>query len=343
MAKTRCLSETTLRLFNNGQVSLPDINQIAGHLETCNTCLAKLEALEPGPLELGMRSAAIESVRPEGDDNSRIDSNAQRVLESVFPETSESLFSHRGCDVFRLGEQIGTTSIGRVYLSTDLVMDRRVRIIIPHEGLIASIDHRAQLIHDGNNASWLKHENILRVIQFGAWDESRCYFAMPVIKGWSLARIIESGIELDLFSILQVFGQICQSLKYAHSQNVVHRHLNPTNIYIDEGLQVSVSEFGLTLDGRYQFGLIEPLANPTRYNSPESIRNEPHRIDFRTDIFSTGAILDSLLDLSPGLDGKNMETLREIAQQAQRNSRRKRFQTMDQVINEIGERIHLSS
>ena len=339
MAKTRCLSETTLRLFNDGQLSASDIGLIGSHLELCDRCLLKLESLEPGPLERGLQLASAEAVLPEGNDHSRIDSNAQKVLQNVFPEGTDAFFRHRGCDLYCLHEEAGEASIGKLYFATDLVMDRAVKIIIPNQKLISSVDHRAQLIHDGNNASWLNHENILRVTHFGAWDETQCYVAMPEINSCSLARIIDIQTEFDLLGVLLVFGQICSALQHAHLHNVVHRHLNPTNIFVDEQLHVLVSQFGLTFDGRYQFGLIEPLVSPTRYNSPESIRNEPKRIDHRTDIFSAGAILDSLVDLSTNLSSENEQALRDIARKSQRHSRGKRFQTVDQVINEVGERI----
>jgi len=83
-----------IRLFNDGQLSAADIGLIGSHLEFCDRCLLKLESLEPGTLERGLQLAAVEGVRPEGDDDSRIDSNAQKVLQSVFPERTEAFFRH---------------------------------------------------------------------------------------------------------------------------------------------------------------------------------------------------------------------------------------------------------
>ena len=339
MAKLKCPSETTLRLFNDGQLSATDIDLIAHHLDQCAYCLSRVDNIEAGPLEMGMRQAASAELKPEGDDDSRIDSSAQRVLDSVFPDIPETNVSHRGCDLYRLVKHIGTVAMGEVYCAADLVMDQSVTIVIPDESLIASVDHRAQLKLDGNNASYLKHENILRVFQFGNWDEDQFFFAMPEVAAMSLASVVRHEVEFDLAGVLEVLGQICHAVRYAHRHNVLHRHLDPTNIYIGADLHVLVAEFGLVIDGRYQFGLIEPLVSSTRFNSPEAIRNEPKRIDVRTDIFSIGAILDLLLELAQDVDEENFRILKEISRKCQRTSRKKRFQRIEHLIDEIGERV----
>ena len=322
-------------------MELEDIDFIAEHVDGCGLCLARLESFQPGPLEHGIRIAATDVQRPEGDDDSRIESDAQKVLDSVFPDVPDTVVSHRGSDLYRLQSRIGTAALGVFYQAFDLVMEQEVTVMIPDVGLISSVDHRSQLTLDGTNASGLRHKNILRIIQFGNWDQNLCYFAMPAVSEMSLAQVIQYGVKFNLTGVLLILGQICQAVQYAHRHNIIHRHLNPTNVYLNEYLEVKVAEFGLICDGRYHFELYERIVFPSSYNSPEAIRNEPKRIDVRTDIYSVGAILDALLDQAPDIEPLNAQVLRDISYKCQRNSRKKRYQRIEDLIDDVGKRVEV--
>lgn len=336
MAKQKCPSVTSLRLFNDGQLSIADIELIGNHLESCAGCLARLESLEPGSLELGMVGAVVDD-RPEGNDVAKLDQNARVILEEISPDDTPTIESYHGCDLYSLEALVGKTGLGDKYDAYDLVMERPVTVIIPQASAISSVDHRSQFIQDASFASSLRHENILHINQFGTWDEENCYLTMPKLMSCPLDVVLKSDQHFSLQAVLLVVGQVCQALKFAHRYNVIHRHLNPSNIFVSDELHVLVSEFGLTIDGRYQFGLIQPMHESTQYNSPEAKSNDPARIDLRTDIYSVGALLGVLLNRVKDADEENIKSLERVATKCQRISRRRRFQSVDQLVEHIGD------
>ena len=61
-------------------MSIAEIDRIAEHLEVCAPCLYRLESLQPGLLEQGMKNAAAAPLSEwEDDDDSEIDSKAKKV------------------------------------------------------------------------------------------------------------------------------------------------------------------------------------------------------------------------------------------------------------------------
>lgn len=334
MAKQKCPSVTALRLFNEGQLPPVDIELIGSHLEECEKCVSLLDELDPGSLVQGMVDAVVDD-RPEGD-VSQIEQDVQLILDKITPEDSPTIQSCNGCDLYSLESLVGKTRFGDKYKAVDLVMERPVTVIVANGSSIASVDHRSQFIQDASFASSLRHENILHINQYGPWDDDHCYIAMPELLSVSLDQILESGQSFSLSAVLTVIGQVCQALRFAHRHNIVHRHLSPKTIFVSEELHVLVTEFGLALDGRYQFELLQPLPTTTKYDSIEAKYNDPARIDIRTDIFSVGALIDSLLEHVTDVDEEATARLRRIARKCQRVSRRRRFQTVTELTEAIG-------
>src|SRR5262249_35015910 len=94
---------------------------------------------------------------------------------------------------------------------------------------------------------------------------------------------------------LRIGARVAEALHYAHSQGVVHRDIKPGNVMLlpsgepkimDFGL-AKLNEAGLDLTSTGQF-MCTPL-----YMAPEQALG--HAVDGRTDLFSLGSILYTLL------------------------------------------------
>src|SRR5262249_10361492 len=151
------------------------------------------------------------------------------------------------------------------------------------------------------------------------FPDRRPYFTMKLVKGKTLAALLEqrASPQDDLPRFLTIFGQVCQTVAYAHARGVIHRDLKPANVMVGAFGEVQVMDWGLakvlphagqaeetstqevtsirtgsagagpvgqrvgTLYGMGTFG----------YMPPEQALGEAEQIDERADVFALGAIL----------------------------------------------------
>ncbi|MCF8026348.1 MAG: protein kinase [Desulfobacteraceae bacterium] len=84
--------------------------------------------------------------------------------------------------------------------------------------------------------------------------------------------------------------QICSGLQYAHARNIIHRDINPLNIFVQPDNKIKILDFGLACPvgtETYEFfGMMS-------FNEPEQIMGDP--VDARTDIYSLSILAYEML------------------------------------------------
>ena len=154
----------------------------------------------------------------------------------------------------------------------------------------------------------LVHENIVQIYQLNRC-ETGLYIVMELVHGLALSDFIQQhkldgAVTHTIPTELAVFivSRIARGLAYAHSRcdvdgtalNIVHRDVCPRNILITtEGLP-KLGDFGIANASNMESG-DGGFVGKLSYVSPEQASARP--IDFRSDIFSLGAVLFELLTL----------------------------------------------
>ncbi len=218
-------------------------------------------------------------------------------------------------------------------------------------------------------ASVLRHQNIIRVFDFGETDGA--YFvAAESLSGETLQDIIQASEAqmkpLGLEKALHITAQICSALDYAHnlvdfqktSQNAVHTHINPQTIFMTREGRVKIADFGLhaleSRDASTQMGIMK---GKFAYMSPEQVDGQT--VDHRTDIFSTGILLYEMITRKKAFEGETMQVFSnvrqakfeapenivsglppkvyEIIHRALEKDPRSRYQSADELLADLGE------
>jgi serine/threonine protein kinase len=134
-----------------------------------------------------------------------------------------------------------------------------------------------------------RHPNIMKVYATGQ-DGLYHYIVMEPIRN---SRTLEDLLEvnpLPLDVLAQVAAKIARALHYAHSRNIVHRDVKPSNIMIDEFGEPLLTDFGVAaLIDWPSCTLSGALTGTPLYMSPEQARAD--RVGPGSDIYSLGVVL----------------------------------------------------
>ena len=146
---------------------------------------------------------------------------------------------------------------------------------------------------------------------------------MEWIDGCSLDSLLPRGAIGKTFAT-KIISELCDALSYMHSKQIVHRDLKPSNIMLTyNGNNVKLIDFGLSDSDSHS--VLKGSAGTQVYASPELISGGS--VDFRSDIFSLGCVIDRL---SPSF-GK-------IARKCCQRDPKKRFQSALEVKEAINSR-----
>jgi|GEM_PF-1524847 len=218
---------------------------------------------------------------------------------------------------YRLERVIAKGGMGRVYLATQMPLERQVAIKL----LIAKgfdEEFRKRFFLEASTCARLVHRHIVTVHDYGEAENGELFMAMEYLDGEPLSKVISREIRLDSDRACQIALQICRALRTAHKSGIVHRDLKPGNVMLlrdDEQESadfVKVLDFGLVKTFGDNEPALEPSADLTRsgtwlgsprYMSPEQIRCQT--VDPRTDIYSLGIIIFHMVAGRPPFVGAN--------------------------------------
>jgi serine/threonine-protein kinase len=193
---------------------------------------------------------------------------------------------------YRIIGELGRGTMGEVYKAHDPVLNRFVALKTlplkpgPDTETLQRFQREAQA------AALLNHPNIVTVHDFGE-EGGLLYMAMELLEGIDLREAIDRQLFSSLDEKLSAMDAVLAALDYAHAKGVIHRDIKPANIHLGKDRQVKIMDFGLarvSTSEMTQEGIV--LGTPN-YMSPEQALGD--KVDGRTDLFSSGAVLYELI------------------------------------------------
>jgi serine/threonine protein kinase len=247
----------------------------------------------------------------------------QPVLElgfEVLSRTPAESLAGKTIGAYKVLSRLGEGGMGEVYLAEDTQLGRKVALKFLSQDLIGDNWAKRQLIKEAQAVAPLGHPNICTV--YGIEEhENHQFIVMQYVEGETLAHMIR-GKTLESNQILPLAQQIVGAIDEAHAHGIIHRDIKPGNIMVTPTGQVKVLDFGLAKIVRQKHGS-ESVSELSRagifqgtvaYMSPEQLRGE--KLDYRTDIFSLGAVLyEMICGSNPHACGTNAEIISSILSQ----------------------------
>lgn len=216
-------------------------------------------------------------------------------------------------ETYSVTRELGGGGSSRVFLATELALDRPVVLKVLHseltEGVEAERFRREILI-----AARLQHPHLVPLLSAGTIPGSGAerdvrWFSMPFVEGRTLREWLVQRGTPPLSESIRLIRELASALAYAHAHNVIHRDVKPENVLLSDGVCM-VSDFGVAkaLDDASEKALksgkrvttVSVALGTPAYMSPEQVQNAKV-VDHRADIYALGCVAYELFTGAPPL------------------------------------------
>ncbi len=196
---------------------------------------------------------------------------------------------------YRLEGRLGVGGMSTVYLAFDQRLERLVAIKLLAEHLADDPTFVSRFRREALAAARLVHPNIVQVFDFG-FDASQHqhFIVMEHVSGNSCAELLRDRGRPGVADAVEIVGQACRGLDYAHRNGVVHRDVKPGNLLVSDAQVVKLADFGIArATDQSSITQVGSVLGTAAYLAPEQARGE--EAGPQADIYSLGVVTYQLL------------------------------------------------
>nr|WP_237448346.1 serine/threonine-protein kinase [Nocardioides flavescens] len=185
---------------------------------------------------------------------------------------------------------IGSGGFADVFLCTESALGRDVAVKVLAQP--PSAEEEAAFRAEANVMAQLSsHGSIVQIFQVGTATDGRPYMSMELCPGPSFAERYRSA-AFEVPEALEAGVRICAAVETAHRAGIIHRDIKPGNILSTAFGDPKLADFGISRV------LAEPGDSAIGFSvpwSPPEVVGEDGTVDTRSDVWSLGATLYTVL------------------------------------------------
>ncbi|MCC6607151.1 MAG: protein kinase [Anaerolineae bacterium] len=227
-------------------------------------------------------------------------------------------------DRYQVIKPLGFGGFAEVYLCQDNNLPRKVAVKV--------ITHTTAKFEEAHAAARLNHPNIVTVhdvqfIQDKVASEKVPIIVFEYVESITLETRLNKAryrrLELNEETV-KIIRDVAQALDYAHSQNVIHRDVKPSNIILEtneDGPKAYLTDFGLAQvkeqaegESMISVELRQRLSGTLPYMAPEQLHDENQRgATTYSDQYSLGVTVYEMLTGRLPYQGRDANLIIQIA------------------------------
>ena len=147
-------------------------------------------------------------------------------------------------DRYLVEEKVAEGGMAVVYRAHDSVLNRKVAVKVMRAELLCDPHYRERFKQEAKAAAALSHPHLANVYDFGE-HEGNLFIVMEYLSPRTLKELIVEQGPLPPGAAAEVGIQVCDALKYAHANGIVHRDIKPQNVLFTADGRVKVADFGI--------------------------------------------------------------------------------------------------
>jgi serine/threonine-protein kinase len=176
----------------------------------------------------------------------------------------------------------------------------RVALKILHLDLSRDENVRTRFLREGYVSNAVGHPGAVRILDDDIAEDGAAFLVMELLEGESLEnRRRSGGGKMPVAEVLDIADQLLDVIAVAHDKGIVHRDLKPENVFLTKSGAVKVLDFGVAriwdAARSSETTRTGALLGTPGFMSPEAALGKRGEVDGRSDLWSIGATIFTLL------------------------------------------------
>ena len=218
---------------------------------------------------------------------------------------------------YRVERVLGEGGMGFVVAATHLTLETKVAIKFIRDGVLGTREASVRFLREAKAAVQLKNPHVAAVYDVGTLESGEPFMVMEYLEGCDLSDLFKQRGALPPSEACEYVVQACDALGEAHALGIVHRDVKLGNLFLTRGAAgvplIKVLDFGLSKASPFGGGetgvtMSAAVLGSPRFMSPEQLQ-DPRTVDGRSDIWSLGIILYTLIAGRPAFDADTVGKL----------------------------------
>ncbi len=211
---------------------------------------------------------------------------------------------------YRVFERVAVGRLGNIYRAVHEEHDQAVSLKVFPSSLKHDAEKVARTRREVQVSVELEHANILRTFEMGEVGDIY-YLAFEDLEGETLGDRLDREDAMPHPAACKLMREAALGLTYLHEMGLVHRDVQPGNMWITGGGVLKMMEFGAVRDALGDIvaddtGVTtsETVLGNFDYMAPEQAQ-DVHAADHRSDLYSLGCVLYHCLSGAKPFKEKN--------------------------------------